>query len=81
MIDQGGWYDLDPIMFHHLDDITVVAAMGPPGGGRNPVTDRFLRHFNVVSVCKFDDDTLKLIFSSILSWHIQVQELSSDVTK
>ena len=32
--------------------------MGPPGGGRNSVTNRYLRHFSVMSVVQFDNDNL-----------------------
>ena len=41
-----------------LQDVQFVAAMGPPGGGRNAVTNRYLRHFSVVSVTAFDTDNL-----------------------
>ena len=43
--------------------------MGPPGGGRNHITARFTRHFNVISIESFDDATMTKIFSSMVDWH------------
>ena len=43
--------------------------MGPPGGGRSNITGRFSRHLNIVSIDKFDDNTLTSIFTSIVDWH------------
>ena len=43
--------------------------MGPPGGGRNPITQRFTRHFNLLSFCELVDVSKQRIFSTILqSW-------------
>ncbi|XP_013988847.1 dynein axonemal heavy chain 1 isoform X2 [Salmo salar] len=66
-MDHGGWYDRKQIgTFKHLVDINFACAMGPPGGGRNPITQRFTRHFNFLSFTEMEDASKKKIFSTIL---------------
>ncbi|XP_040015424.1 dynein heavy chain 1, axonemal [Xiphias gladius] len=69
-MDHRGWYDRKQIgSFKHLVDINFACAMGPPGGGRNPITQRFTRHFNLLSFTEMEDTSKKKIFSTILgSW-------------
>ena len=43
--------------------------MGPPGGGRNNITGRFTRHFNIISIESFDDNTLTRIFTTMADAH------------
>ena len=50
-------------------DVNLLCAMGPPGGGRNPITTRFTRHFNMISFCEMEDLSKQRIFATILqSW-------------
>lgn len=44
-------------------DVLFCAAMGPPGGGRNNVTPRYLRHFNLIAISDFDDETYNHIYT------------------
>lgn len=52
--------------------------MAPPGGGRNDLSLRYLRHFNLVSMTPFNDETLTRIFTTLMSTYFRQQEFSSD---
>ncbi|KAL0620243.1 Dynein heavy chain 6, axonemal, partial [Plecturocebus cupreus] len=45
-----------------LLDVTIVSACAPPGGGRNPVTPRFIRHFSMLCLPVPSEHSLKQIF-------------------
>lgn len=68
--DHNGWYShtKDSIDFRRVESVLFLGAMGPPGGGRNPITQRFSRHFNTIAVPAFDQVTLRKIFECIALW-------------
>ena len=69
--DFTGWYDRRAIGdFRKLVDVNFICAMGPPGGGRNPVTARLLRHFNFLAYTEMEDDSMRKIFGTILNFWI-----------
>ena len=72
-MDHGYWYERKDTTSFKLQDIQLVAAMGPPGGGRNIVTDRFTRHFNLISINPFNDETMIRIFSTMITTYLSVK--------
>ncbi|GFR45764.1 hypothetical protein Agub_g7181 [Astrephomene gubernaculifera] len=70
-MDHSGWYDRKELTLRRLVDVQFVAAMGPPGGGRNAVTNRYLRHYSVVSLTAFDTDNLSTIFTALVDWWLK----------
>jgi dynein heavy chain len=69
-MDYGGWYDIDTPEreFRQTVGVRFVTAMGPPGGGRNSITARYVRHFNVIYVEPYSSESLQYIFSNVMEW-------------
>lgn len=49
-------------------DITFTAAMQPPSGGRNSVTMRYLRYFNLLYVGGFDNESITKMLNVFVDW-------------
>jgi len=62
-----------------IEDVTILAAMKPPGGGNPAITGRFLRHFNVIAYTEMDDDTVIEIFTK-LTRHF-LRRFNENITK
>lgn len=71
-MDHTIWYDRKEVVAVQLIDIQFVCAMGPPSTG-NTVTPRFSRHFNIISIDEFNEETLYTIFSKIILWHLDTR--------
>ena len=57
-MDYGGWYDLDGEKeFRSTVGVTFCAAMQPPGGQKT-ITNRYVRHYNVIYVEPYSDLSL-----------------------
>ncbi|XP_075463117.1 dynein axonemal heavy chain 6 isoform X2 [Ascaphus truei] len=65
--DFRGFYDREKMFWKEIQDVTIAAACAPPGGGRNPVTPRFLRHFSMLCLPTPSEHSLKQIFQAILN--------------
>jgi len=54
-----------------------MAAMGPPGGGRNIITDRLLTKFNVINMTFPTEKQITRIYGTMLNQHLS--EFHSEV--
>ena len=72
-IDQGGYYDVEKLFFKHMNGVTFASACAPPGGGRNEVSARLVRHFNMVWLTDLSSESMMTIFDSILCGFIAIE--------
>ena len=61
-LDHHGWYNRKDQQFIRIENIILLTALGPPGGGRNHITPRIVRHFNIIAYTEIDNKTISNIF-------------------
>jgi len=71
VIDQGGFYDVGKLFFKNVQDLVCASACAPPGGGRNNVSPRLLRHFHLIWLTNLSADSMNRIFTCILEGFLQ----------
>uniref|UniRef100_A0A8C2U8V4 Dynein axonemal heavy chain 10 n=1 Tax=Coturnix japonica TaxID=93934 RepID=A0A8C2U8V4_COTJA len=86
LLEKGYLYDRSKEMnCKMLRDLGFVAAMGKAGGGRNVVDPRFISLFSVFNVPFPSEQSLDLIYASILKGHTVFDEsisaISDTITK
>ena len=66
-LGHGGFYAVHPaVRFTGIIDVSLAIAMGPTGGGRNAISNRFMRFFNMISFPEMSDDSKRTILNTIL---------------
>lgn len=68
LMSRGFFYDRGKDLNQKIiKDLDYIAAMGPPGGGRNPITPRIYALFNVVNLTDPSSACLTGIVTAILN--------------
>ena len=68
LVGRGAVYDREKdLNLKTIKDLQYIGAMGPPGGGRNPVDPRFIALFNVFNLTPPTHGVLVSIYSSIIN--------------
>lgn len=49
-----------------FQDIILLAAMGPPGGGRSNITARCTRHFNILAYPELERPIITQLFQTLV---------------
>ena len=72
-MDYDGWYGRDNV-FRHMVDVQFVAAMGPPGGGRTFVSNRYTRHFNNLGLANVrGGERMACTIATSTTWSWQIE--------
>lgn len=69
-IDYGYWYDRQKQIEMYILDTKMLAAMGPPGGGRSEISARMQSQFRTINFTQPSDGQMSRIFHTIISHHL-----------
>uniref|UniRef100_A0A8C6W7X2 Dynein axonemal heavy chain 2 n=1 Tax=Nannospalax galili TaxID=1026970 RepID=A0A8C6W7X2_NANGA len=70
-IDYGFWYDRLKQTIKHIRDMFLMAAMGPPGGGRTVISSRLQSRFNIINMTFPTESQIIRIFGTMINQKLQ----------
>ncbi|KAG9346625.1 hypothetical protein JZ751_006936 [Albula glossodonta] len=70
-IDYGFWYDRQKQTVKCIKDMFLMAAMGPPGGGRTHISDRLQSRFNLINMTFPTESQIKRIYGTMINQKLQ----------
>lgn len=76
-LDHRLWYDQKDLKPIHLDDLQFICSMSSENHS-NYISPRFKRHFHLLGIDEFQDETLRHIFSKIILWHLDTRGFSKE---
>ncbi|XP_071165421.1 dynein axonemal heavy chain 2-like [Mytilus edulis] len=76
-LDYGFWYDREKQTQKEIREMFLIAAMGPPGGGRQVICPRLQSRFNLINMTFPQDNQIHLIFGGMLNQ--KLQEFEEDI--
>ena len=72
-------FDLKEPEMIRIYDIMFLCAMAPPGGSRQELYSRFLRHFNLYTISNFSKESIFKIFTSVALVGLKRNGFATDV--
>uniref|UniRef100_A0A8C8XZF1 Dynein axonemal heavy chain 2 n=1 Tax=Panthera leo TaxID=9689 RepID=A0A8C8XZF1_PANLE len=70
-LDYGFWYDRSKQTIKYIRDMFLMAAMGPPGGGRTIISPRLQSRFNVINMTFPTESQIIRIFGTMINQKLQ----------
>uniref|UniRef100_A0A8I3PUB4 Dynein axonemal heavy chain 2 n=1 Tax=Canis lupus familiaris TaxID=9615 RepID=A0A8I3PUB4_CANLF len=70
-IDYGFWYDRSKQTIKYIRDMFLMAAMGPPGGGRTVISPRLQSRFNIINMTFPTESQIIQIFGTMINQKLQ----------
>ncbi|KAI4566385.1 hypothetical protein MJG53_015062 [Ovis ammon polii x Ovis aries] len=70
-IDYGFWYDRTKQTIKYIRDMFLMAAMGPPGGGRTVISPRLQSRFNIINMTFPTESQIIRIFGTMINQKLQ----------
>ncbi|XP_063298016.1 dynein axonemal heavy chain 14 [Pelobates fuscus] len=80
-LELGGFYDTNTLNWKNVQDVSLIAACAPPGGGRNEISPRLLQHFCMIVLPHPSVQALQHIFQVQLGTFLQSNNFLAEIQK